>query len=154
MICLILQNSCFFPNGISKRGLVESFEFELKDFDLNEEMLTLEDFQAVTKLKPPVKINFYSIRKLCSATVPYQNFENCELFKTSSEPTCRTYDVDVGTSLFEMVPSVLAPVYTPSRATTTMQGNITNNLQMASEEVEVASVGIKSEVYIDKRFTF
>ena len=79
MICLILQNSCFFPNVISKRGLVGSFEFELKDFDVNNEMLNLEDFQAVTKLKPPVNINVFSIRKLCSATVPYREFENCEL---------------------------------------------------------------------------
>ena len=82
-----------------------------------------------TKLKPPVNINLYSIRKLCSATVPYREFE---LFKIASEPTCRTYNVDVGTSLFEMIPSVLAPVYTPTRATTTMQRNITNGLQSAS----------------------
>ena len=51
-----------------------------------------------------------------------------------------------------MIPSVLAPVYTPTRATTTMQRNITNDIQLASEEVEVASVGIKTEIYIDKHF--
>lgn len=99
---LDIAKQLFFPNGISKRGLVESFELELKDFDLNEEMLTLEDFQAVTKLKLPININLYSVRKLCSATEPYHDFENCELFKTASEPTYRTSDVNVGTSLFKL----------------------------------------------------